>query len=445
MKRGNKLLVGVAALALLAYVNMSPLPVQAQVPQQCVTNAIAGGTPDAITIPLLPCALATNILILTVSGNNTTTTPTIQMAGYPAQRIYTNTLSDPGIGDFGDAGSVLMLTSTGSSWLIINGNVGGYIPLPLGVSDGGTGATTLTGAVQGHGTDPFTAGTLPVDVGGTGQTSYTNGQLLIGNGTGLSKNTLTAGTNVTISNSAGAITISSTGLASGCSTTGTGEVLTSNGTGQCTSNADATFTTGVLSLGTAGAEVGSVQLFNATSGSISLAPTTGALGSAVATLPANTGTLAELNLGQTWTGLQSFTGESSHLAMSLVNGKEPAAISATAATGTIDYDICSQSIIYYTSNASANWTVNFRCSAGTSLDSAMATGDVVTVVFLVTQGTTAYYNNAVTVDGNSVTPKYQGGAAWTAGNVSSIDAYTYAITKTGSAAFTIFASQTQFK
>ena len=91
------------------------------------------------------------------------------------------------------------------------------------------------------------------------------------------------------------------------------------------------------------------------------------------------------------------------------------------------------------------WTVNFRGSSGTSLDSAMSTGEAITVVFLVTQGSTAYYNNAVTIDGSSVTPKYQGGTAWTSGNASSVDAYSYTIVKTGSATFTVFAAQTQFK
>jgi hypothetical protein len=74
----------------------------------------------------------------------------------------------------------------------------------------------------------------------------------------------------------------------------------------------------------------------------------------------------------------------------------------------------------------------------------MSTGDVVTVTFLVTQGSTAYYNSAVQVDGSSVTPKWQGGTAPSAGNASSIDAYTYAIVKTASATFTVFASQTKY-
>jgi hypothetical protein len=63
---------------------------------------------------------------------------------------------------------------------------------------------------------------------------------------------------------------------------------------------------------------------------------------------------------------------------------------------------------------------------------------------MVTQGSTAYYNSAVQVDGSSVTPKWQGGTAPTAGNASGIDVYSYTIIKTGSAAFTVLASQVQF-
>jgi hypothetical protein len=152
-----------------------------------------------------------------------------------------------------------------------------------------------------------------------------------------------------------------------------------------------------------------------------------------------------LSADNTWTGTQSFTGSTSKLAEVLTNAGEVCTISATAATGTINFDVTTQSVLYYTSNASANWTVNFRGSSGTSLNTLMSVGQSVTVAFMVTQGSTAYYNSAVTIDGSSVTPKYQGGAAWTSGNASSIDAYVYTIIKTGSAAFTVLASQTQFK
>ena len=151
------------------------------------------------------------------------------------------------------------------------------------------------------------------------------------------------------------------------------------------------------------------------------------------------------NTVQTITGTKTFAGTTSTLAAVLTNAAEVATISATAATSTINYDVTTQSVLYYTSNASANWTVNFRASSGTSLNTAMSTGQSVTVAFLVTQGATAYYNNVVQVDGNAITPKWQGGTAPTAGNASGIDSYVYTIVKTGSAAFTVFASQTQFK
>lgn len=146
----------------------------------------------------------------------------------------------------------------------------------------------------------------------------------------------------------------------------------------------------------------------------------------------------------TFTALQTFAGTSSNADLKTSNIIETATVSATAATGTINYDITTQSVLYYTTNASGNWTVNFRGSSGTSLNTLMATGESMSVTFLVTQGATAYYNSAVQVDGSSVTPKWQGGTAPTSGNASSIDSYTYVLVKTGSAAFTVLAAQTKF-
>lgn len=124
--------------------------------------------------------------------------------------------------------------------------------------------------------------------------------------------------------------------------------------------------------------------------------------------------------------------------------EEVATVSATAATGTINFDVTTQSVLYYTSNASANWTLNVRASSTVSLNTMLATGQSVTIAFLVTNGSTAYYQSAFQVDGSSVTPKWQGGTAPTAGNASSIDAYVITIIKTGSATFTALASQTKF-
>jgi len=154
--------------------------------------------------------------------------------------------------------------------------------------------------------------------------------------------------------------------------------------------------------------------------------------------------VASLSTAQTFTSTKTFAGTSSALAEILSNAAEVATISATAATGTINYDVTTQSVLYFTTNASANWTVNFRASSGTSLNTAMSTGQSVTAAFLVTQGSTAYYNSVVQVDGTTVTPKYQGGTAYAAGNASAVDVYMYTIVKTGSAAFTVFTSQTKF-
>jgi hypothetical protein len=260
-------------------------------------------------------------------------------------------------------------------------NLASQVTGTLPVANGGTGATTLTGVLKGNGTSAFTAATAGTDYVAPGGALGTPSSGTLTNATGLPLTTGVTGTLPVGNGGTGATTLTG--------------VLKGNGTSAFTA---------------------------ATAGTDYVAPGT----------------------GTTFTATQTFTGSSSAIALALNDAAEVITISATAATGTINYDITTQSVLYYTSNASANWTVNFRGSSGTSLNTLMATGQSMTVTFLVTQGSTAYYNNAVQVDGSSVTPKYQGGTAWTAGNASSIDAYTYTIVKTGNAAFTVFAAQTRF-
>ena len=129
----------------------------------------------------------------------------------------------------------------------------------------------------------------------------------------------------------------------------------------------------------------------------------------------------------------------------LISPEERTTVSATAATGTVAFDASTQSVLYYTSNASANWTLNIRGNSSTTLSSILATGDAITVTHLVTQGATAYYNSAVQIDGTSVTPKWQNGAAPSNGSASAIDAYTYTIIKTAATpTYTVIASQSKF-
>ena len=203
---------------------------------------------------------------------------------------------------------------------------------------------------------------------------------------------------------------------------------------------------GLLQLGASGT-LGDVVMGNATSGTVTLQPVTGALGSVTASLPANTGTLAELNLAETWTGTQTLNGTSSTIATIIANAAEPAT-NAGAISSPLAFYFNSQSVYFSTTAQTANWTVNFAFSSGTSLNTAMTTGQTMTAVLCALQGGTAYYNNVVQIDGNALTSGtnlfWQGGTAPSAGNASGYDCYSYTILKTGSAAYIVLATQTQF-
>ena len=208
--------------------------------------------------------------------------------------------------------------------------------------------------------------------------------------------------------------------------------------------APSTTTTGTGVVTALGVNTGSAGAFVVNGGALGT-PSSGTVTNLTGTASINiNGTV-----GATTTSTGVFTtvaisGTSSATALTLPNIAEVDTISATAATGTINYDITTQSVLYYTSNASGNWTLNFRGSSGTSLNTLMSTGQSISATFLVTNGSTAYYNSAVTIDGTSVTPKWQGGSAPTSGNASSTDCYTYVIQKTGSATYVVLASQTKF-
>ena len=175
---------------------------------------------------------------------------------------------------------------------------------------------------------------------------------------------------------------------------------------------------------------------------------------------------------------------------------ETATITASAPSATTNFDVTTQAVQFYTSNASTNFTLNFRGSAtstvtagsfvvntiytiatigttdftligaasntvgvifaatgvgagsGTAttgtLNSILSTGQSVTCSLLVTNGGTAYYPSTIQIDGSSVTPKWQTGSAPTGGNANSVDLYTFAIVKTANLTYTVLASQVKF-
>jgi hypothetical protein len=149
----------------------------------------------------------------------------------------------------------------------------------------------------------------------------------------------------------------------------------------------------------------------------------------------------------TLTGSQTLTNKTLTapiVADAVIKGtEEDVNVVASAATGTINFDVSTASVWYYTSNASANHTLNFRYSSGATLSSALPVGDAITLVWLNTNGATPYYPNVIQIDGSTVTPKVP--AAITAGNANAIDAYTFTIIKTAATpTYTVLESQTKF-
>jgi hypothetical protein len=199
---------------------------------------------------------------------------------------------------------------------------------------------------------------------------------------------------------------------------------------------------------TLGGAVNLVGPNTASTTSFTLPAADGTNGQAIVTN--GSGTLSFANAGastsaaNTFTATQTFNGSSSTFGVVLLDAAETVNVVASAPSSTTNYYVQSGSVQYYTTSAANNWTLNVAFSSGTSMNTALAIGQSVTFTLVTTQGATAYYNSAVTIDGTSVTPKWIGGAP-TAGNASGLDVYRYAVIKTASATYTVLASLTQYK
>lgn len=119
-------------------------------------------------------------------------------------------------------------------------------------------------------------------------------------------------------------------------------------------------------------------------------------------------------------------------------------VSATSMGTSLNFDIQTQPILYLTSDATANCTLNFRASSTTPINDFLATGQSITSTMMVTNGSIAYYINAVQVDSITQSVKWAGGTAPSSGNPSSVDVYSFTIIKTAPLTFTVLGSQQKY-
>ena len=256
------------------------------------------------------------------------------------------------------------------------------------VSGGTTGLTTSGGPITSSGTITI-AGTLNVANGGTGQTTYTDGQLLIGNSTGntLAKATLTAGTGISVTNGSGSITIAATnnGTVTSVDVSGGTTGLTFSG-GPVTSSGTITMA-GTLAIANGGSGQTTAQAaMNAFAGATTSGQYLRGNGSNVVMSAIQAADVPTLNQNTTGSAgsvanAATFTSTGGAAAGATFNGSAPVTIDystvgAPSATGT---------------GASGTWGISITGTAATATN--LAGGAASNIVYQSGVGTTAFLAN----------------------------------------------------
>ena len=125
--------------------------------------------------------------------------------------------------------------------------------------------------------------------------------------------------------------------------------------------------------------------------------------------------------------------------------QEKSAVPAAALTGTVNFDIVDDGMVHWHyTNASASWVVNLRGDASTTFNSLMDIGKTAVFTLYSASNNTSYYMTDFQIDGVSITERWNGGTAPSAGTGSGTDVYTFNIFKTGDAAYTVYATFSNF-
>lgn len=119
----------------------------------------------------------------------------------------------------------------------------------------------------------------------------------------------------------------------------------------------------------------------------------------------------------------------------------------TLTSGNINVDTLVAGVHLFSSNLTANVTVNLRGNSTTRLDATLAVGQMATSALILRNGsgaTAIFYPTTWQIDGAAATLRYSGGTAFSAGHANSYDSYAVSALKTAANTWIILASQTQY-
>jgi hypothetical protein len=117
----------------------------------------------------------------------------------------------------------------------------------------------------------------------------------------------------------------------------------------------------------------------------------------------------------------------------------------TALTGTYNHDVVTHGMVLdSTVAASASFVINLRGDGSTTFNSLMNVGQTTVLTVYSVSSSASYYLTDFQIDGSSITEKWNGASAPSAGTGSGTDAYTFNIMKTADATFSVYANFSNF-